>query len=309
MKLKKLLFLLIGCLALSACGQQSFYGTYSFTLGNTKENAIGIEFILSSQVIDVPGPKTTSLLLSNSQSSSDLYGVKRKLDVNLYTGGNKLSNLADATDMVIKAIGPDVMDVIGLTRDDLFSILSSFSIDEDGGLYYSLDERLTKDKGHRMRIGIDSLAFFKDLPEEEREFYIALLSEISEALIEAIAVAFLNGNTLTVTIPVSLNDLLFQLCWYGLFINFNPTDLSTLALINLNDPSTFPEGLEEDIAFLPGADGAQLFEDRIGTVPDVSIKRGVDEVFEMNHNYQHLFEHFNYTFRAPHQVGLSLKKS
>ena len=101
-----------------------------------------------------------------------------------------------------------------------------------------------------MRIG--TAAFSMILPPE-------ISSELSEIIIESILVAFLSGNKISITMPVSLNDFLFQLCWYGLFII--PTYDSTgrfdnLIIHNLQKKDELPAGCGD----LPGADGNQDFQ-------------------------------------------------
>lgn len=299
MKFKRLISLLIPALALTACSPSEIYGTYSFKLGSTPESMVGIELLLTKEVLESAKQETSSGYTTNQ----GVYGVKRVLDFHVYSGDGQTSKLDVLTDLVISVAGYDILETF--TRDEIREILATILGEEKSNAYYSIDEKITKDKGHRMRIGLSFEKIIEIITDPAmKEFLKELFSTLTEVLLEAIAVSFINGNSIKITLPVSIDDLLYQICWYGIFIAYNPLDPTDVKVYNLNNPEELPAGCKT----LPGADGEQAFQDRVGTVPYVSAKRGIDEVQEMNDNFAPLFDQYLYTFRAAHIISLGLQK-
>ena len=156
--------------------------------------------------------------------------------------------------------------------DDIAQILENGL---DG--YFELSNASTK-LGQRVKIGTYiSQEHFPFIPDWLAPFvHVNLDPEI----VQYVLCGYINNTTLTVQIPVSLEDLKYQLCWYGYFLDI---DISNLKY----------EVKELDQSKLPGEKG----EDRFGTHPryvkDYNGRVTVDEATEMNDNFMKEFSQTN----------------
>ena len=122
--------------------------------------------------------------------------------------------------------------------------------------YYTLTEIKT-DYGIRMRFGIDPEDF--DLVPSE-----TFDPEMVEQYMEYIILAHWKKRAITLQIPVSVDDVIYQLSWYGMYI-----DIDTESVVPLNEN------------LLPGIHG----EERFGTHPTKQ------EVNIMNKNFAYEFSY------------------
>lgn len=149
-----------------------------------------------------------------------------------------------------------------------------------GGYYMLLDD--TDDKyGQKMALGMDFDFENFDLP-------------ITSELIKNLIVSYVGGGKITLQVPVSLEDLQYQLCWYsGLYFDFDPYikskihDLEDLGTYFFDILATQKYCDLNEVSELPGPKG----EARFGSHPKLDVdSNGVEipnsgDIAKMNAKY------------------------
>lgn len=222
--------LFIPTLCLASCSSVGYAGTYSFQMG--KEGS-------------------TNIRLALTLTDERVVNQEKGIDAKKFTVDANLPNLS--IEDLAASLGIDV----DIKKEDLAELISAvFEVLKDcTTLYYNVGT-LVRPQGTQLKLGclFDTEETGIDIPSE---------------VVESIVCAYINDTSVTLQVPVSLDDLQLQLCWYGLYINFDSSSFENI-IVALD---------EED---LPGIHG----EERFGTHPvvtkDKDKKVTYSEVDEMN---------------------------
>ena len=195
MKVFKKLFLVIPMLfSIASCsgGEKTYAGTYSFQLGSDEGTHAGIHLKLTDdpaeKKVDDQDTKKFALQFDiGASGSSGVFGMIKHLDKVLE---------------VINTVGIDTTSI-----DEIVRKIEEETTDDDievpltiNGYYYFKEVKNAKDKDEtRLMMGI--------------EFGETI--SIDEKLVEMVMYSTYANDTVNVVIPVSVEDFLFQLYWYG----------------------------------------------------------------------------------------------
>lgn len=186
--MKKLKMLsLLPILGICACsGPSNYYGTYSFMLGKMNESHVRVAFTFKE----------------NAYTYTDISGQEK-------TKGQEFNAEIDVGDNIsidLEKMGinlPEGIDV-EIANKELTKLLKEFLTNLKG--YYIVSDSETT-YGKRLHIGTT----------------IGVTNvggiEIPSDLVEYVIVSYINAKTLTLQLPVSIPDLIYQLSWYGYLIN------------------------------------------------------------------------------------------
>lgn len=252
MKKVKLFPLMLLPLVLSSCGKRGFLGTYSFQLGRNSGTHFGVFATTTTkaytyvdddgQVITMPDSKLMKIRLNLGGSS--VGGILDDLNINdvtiktYYSIGKKLSG--------------DLGNVLNFgfnIKEVLDAILPSSSEEPDpSGLVRNDDNPDEEDPAVTIPEDIYDIN-----PTQTAKFVYSTISK----------------TTLVFNIPVSMDDLLYQLYWYGLDLN----DLES-----------------------------ELVEHPAGTHPTT------EDIKYINEELHYADSHDNKSFRDFHTLSLSLTK-
>ena len=133
--------------------------------------------------------------------------------------------------------------------------------------YYSVDKKVKVDEGNRLNIGINLLGEY----------------EVPQTITDAIFVANITSNTVNFFLPVSLDDLRYQLYWYGY-------DLSGE---NIMEAIMGDEDIEDPIASVDGRHSLDIHPTK-------------EEIAKINEHYPDT--HGGDEFRDYHVLKLGLLK-
>ena len=199
MKFFKKLFLLVPLLfAVASCsGPKSPAGTYSFQLGSDKGTHAGIHLLLTEDAVEVEDQedaKRFELTFDlGASASGGIFGVVTHLDkliefVNNHTEADIPSSIEDLIKRVTDGEEP--------SEDPE----SEFKLT---GYYYIANDVTNAEgrKENRLMMGFD-IPFFSGV-------------NIPADIVEMVMYAVYTEDNINIIIPVSLEDLLFQLYWYG----------------------------------------------------------------------------------------------
>ena len=297
-------FLLIPLLALASCSKTSIYGTYSFKLGkpaigDQPSTEIGVSITLDDEEV------------KKSEEDKESLGKHLHLD---------LEAPPSAYPKEPEAISKEWYELTFEDIETIFEYSAMMLLLENGvSGYFQFDEETevtydsqAKPLGKRMVIGLE----FEDSQEpeesqnqnvlnaEEEEEPIIPTSIIPSEIFEEFLCAYKDSNFIKLIIPVSLNDLIMQLCWYGIFINVN-------AIKELDIDNVFR--YLSEIHELPKArkynekGGYEVTDNRIGTHPTQ------DDIEKMNTYYAEVFTKSSeekpfFTFRDFNVLTLDLMK-
>ncbi|MCR4562012.1 MAG: hypothetical protein K5694_02250 [Bacilli bacterium] len=176
MKKHPLLGLLAIPMLLTSCGADNYVGLYSFQLGKDSGTHFGVKMNLTND--DYINVDTGD----SSDSSGPVGVLGKRFNLNFSIGMSKS--------------GEDI-------KDDEFTALINFlkSLFPNGIDGFYQIGAVQESGRHLFKIGFASISFGT---------IIAAPETISEVLYSEI-----DSSTLTMSIPVSENDLIFQLYWYG----------------------------------------------------------------------------------------------
>ena len=179
----------LASLALASCGEKSYHGTYQFQMGKQSESHIGIYMDLTGDSIQVE--------INEEKVTMEKFTLKFS---------------APTSEASKEGVG---------------AFISSF----ENGLYggYKIEYDAEKNENHLTLAPVININDILEqvTSEEEGSSSSEESSSTSEEFtipsdfIDDILIATYDNDTINVTVPVSLNDLMFQLYWYG-FDLFDP---------------------------------------------------------------------------------------
>ena len=203
----------LAALSLTSCGKESYYGTYQFQMGKKTDAHIGIYMDLTGDNIEVE--------LDGEKTNMEKFNLK--LSIPEQTTPEENASLVGG--------------LLTFFEDGLF-----------GG--YKIQYIQEKDENHLTLVPVIDLnklmEFVAEKTGEETSSSSGESSSQEEFVIPSdfiddVLIATYKGEKIDVTVPVSLNDLMFQLYWYGFDI-FDPTEEYPL---EKHEKGTHPT--EEDI--------------------------------------------------------------
>lgn len=183
--------LFVPMMLLASCNNEvSYVGTYSFMMGKDNGSHIGIKLELSGDDFveegkEEPIGKKFSLTLD-----STINGEPAEPETAKAAKYRVLDE--ESTDSSI----PD-----DSAASDMIANLGNFKI--DGA--YNVTNTLTEDKNYVVDLYVSVVS----------ELTESLFSDIPVNLLNEVVQAEINKSSVKFTIPVSVNDILFQLYWYG----------------------------------------------------------------------------------------------
>lgn len=176
---------------LVSCGTNSIAGRYGFQMGKEKGTHFGLFVTLTDKYTTIESePEKTNFYklceLSGTISSSD--------------GSSAMANIVTIIGTILGQEG------------DMFTVPA----------YYYKSGKVTKTGEEEIKIGID-FSFIKNIfdTSETEEPSDITFPELKPEMIEKLIYTTYNGNVLTLNIPVSQNDILYQLYWYGIDLAYN----------------------------------------------------------------------------------------
>lgn len=249
-KMRKFLLLLLFPLVMLSCGSNKYYGYYAFQMGSDKSSHFGVFVDLTQE---------DYYMAEEEGGEEKLMGKKFKF-------GMRVSE-----DMV-----PDIPeddpteDPMGWLQKmfvamlvDLLNVEVENPDDPDNpkGVtgYYNVSDKELEDRGRKLNMNIILNYTGLDVPAD---------------VIQKLIIAYINGKTVQIVLPVSVKDFQYQLCWYGMYIN-----LKTFEVADLLEDEEYKQLLP-----MPGPQG----EDRIGSHPTAQ------EVQQMKDKYGPEFTDFDF---------------
>ena len=223
MKIKKMITALSLFPLLTSCGKNSIAGTYSFQMGKEKGTHFGLFLDLKDDAY------------TEHEEVVDCKKMSFSFNVSFPKGDSK-----------------ETQEEIGSILDTLKDENGNYSLDG----YYKLGEERNKAGEQRLKIGF---SFFYILETIEDLFKDATGDELSDNMkqalellnntdfIQSIVYATYSTGEVNLYIPVSMDDVYYQLYWYGYDVQINETDY-TVNLVNVtkHDFGTVPTS--EDVA-------------------------------------------------------------
>ena len=206
MKLFKKLFLVIPLLfSIASCsGNESIAGTYSFQLGSTEGTHGGITLNLTDEVvqgmeIEDATPKRFEMIFNiGFASDNTMVAMLTHMDVVLeYLRTHEI--VPENIDQILAEIEKAIEE--STDKDTPLTL---------GGYYYLQDVENAKGKDEtRVMMGLDI--------KISTEGFV-----IPPEVLNNVLYATYSNDTVSVIIPVSARDLLYQIYWYGYRISFSP---------------------------------------------------------------------------------------
>jgi len=220
MKKSKALFVstMLASLALTSCGTKTYHGTYQFQMGKANGSHIGIYMDLTKDTIKVEG-KENPLEKFNLKLSVPTEATGDEDSQSSSLIGGLLTYFADGLE---GGYAIEKMDEEGVSRLVLSPVININAI-------------IDVINGGSDGEGEDSSSSAPSESSSEEPWTIP--SEI----VDEIMIAKYQNDTINVTIPVSLTDLMLQLYWYG----FDIFDLAGEVEIPAHEHGTHPT--EEDV--------------------------------------------------------------
>ena len=207
MKIKKflLLFPVIGLA--TSCNTNSIAGTYAFQMGKDNGTHFGIFLKLKDKHYE----------FNESTPVSEEVKTKAKQFAFTFTiGTNTKEGESSALDFI-----SSILDTLAKEKLDLIN----------GYYYYG---RTLKDEEREIKLGVETIMMKElaksivkalDLPEElDLDDIIDSIPDFTPEQIEKVLFTTYTTNIVTCYIPVSINDLFYQLYWYGYDLNVDEND-------------------------------------------------------------------------------------
>ena len=234
-------------LLLSSCsGGFSPYGTYEFRLGKTDGSHLAITVDLSNE--DYEAKQGTKKMLLGFDLGSE-FSIAKMIDG-------------------YEEKYPLFADILERLKDTVKDI-------KEIEFYYSILDIETK-TGKRVAIGSDFLTkiikdTFPEIAEQIEEYLGSDALDLKPEILRYLFTAYINSKTFTFQLPVSQDEIMMQLAWYGKYVSSDSgiTDL---------DPEK-----------LPGLKGEARFGSHPSVVSDDEDKVVSSEVAEMNKNFEDVF--------------------
>lgn len=269
MKYPKLLVTLPFLFSMVGCGGRgSYIGTYSFQLGSNEGTHTAIHLELTNDPFTTDNPELAKFNPKRFKLDFDINGFSSKEVRNNSSSSEPSSSESVSSENVSSEEEPSEPTI------DPFADFDAFQ-----GYYYTNGEM--EKTGELLHLGIDLLDIF----------------EISPEVTELILYATVTPTEINVVIPVSLNDLYYQLYWYGyrvgsLFEAIEPVNLYE------EDKSFF------ELALAGNKPGTHPTKDVITAIQDYQKKREEDKPA----GYQTTEKLFS-NYRDFHTLNMGLKKN
>ena len=204
-RLKVIPFMLLP-LALSSCGKNGFLGTYSFQLGRNSGTHFGVFATTTDKVYTYVDDEGTVITMPDS----------KVMNIRLNLGGTNVGGIVDllnVDDVTIKTyysigkkLGGDLGNVLnfGFNIKEIIETIVPTEPDtpDESGLRRDGDTPSEGDEGEDPVISIPE-DIYDITPEDTAKIVYSTISK----------------STIVFNIPVSMDDLIFQLYWYGLDLN------------------------------------------------------------------------------------------
>lgn len=190
-------FTLLSILSITSCSKQTYVGSYSFQMGKDKGVHMNATMTLTDEAYDAKREGAKKFAFT--------------VDINKEDG-------SDATDdLSIKDILGAVYELLG----DGNQLLG----------YYKVEESIEKGK-NRLSLGleVDKEKIIEAIKEEAEERGETPeipedIPDIPDTLVESLMYSTIDSKGVYLTIPVSLNDIILQLYWYGFDIYFSTLEV------------------------------------------------------------------------------------
>ena len=249
MKKLKLVSLLVPLMALTSCGKDPYVGVYSFQMGKEKSTHFSFVMDLTNEDFSVPG---------QTGAKVKKFTLTVDIDTGAKDGGKEDDTATGILDLFNGKAIPGYYSVGGPTEKDRNRLNLGLSVDEVTKIFFDEVEDL--------------------IPVED----IGDIINIDYAMTEKIIFSEIDNKSLYLTVPVSINDFLFQLYWYGYDFQFDiPNDRFEM----VKNPSGGHEA---------------------GTHPTKEEIDEINKTFPDNHVED---EYTKITYRDFHALTLGLKKN
>lgn len=209
------IFLMAVTSLLTSCSNDSIAGTYGFQLGKEKGTHFGIYLKLYDSKF-----KTESTTI-DSRAKNCTFSFAAEL-------GDDTDSIAEMLGVLATFLGQDSADRVSIP-----------------GYYYQSGKAVTG-KATEIKLGVD----FNFLKEKYPSLEDLPLPEITPEQIELIVYTTYASDTVTLNIPVSVEDAVFQLYWYGVDFTYD-TETEFIKIVDSpykdsgNRPGTHPSA--EDV--------------------------------------------------------------
>ena len=195
---------------LTSCSTDSMAGTYSFQMGKETGTHFGVYLKLTDKKYVSPDPDV--IVNEKSKQCEFSFSVK----------------FGDDTDSIAS----------------LLEIIAAFLEQDPSKItipgYYYRGDRVDKEGEVEIKLGID-FSFLKEVYEDIDMTGIKF-PELTPDTIEKVVYTTYSGNTVTINIPVSEVDVLYQLYWYGIDYNLDADGkiVKNDTPFPANEPGTHP---------------------------------------------------------------------
>lgn len=284
MKAKKTLLFLSVVPILFSCGEASIAGDYSFQLGKDTGTHFGANLKLTDESFA-------------HDTRDDL--KKFNLTISIKNGGEEQGGVAA----------------------DLLSIFKDTEGKATIPGYYAPTDEILKSGERKITVGLDfnyivekTVAVLKEQTGKELDIDPSSLGDLNDSnIIEGLLFATVLKDTVNFYIPVSPDDALLQLYWYGIDLRIRPSGLIDLLIeteaetsdesvsVVSNETSQETSGTEEEAEKF--IEVVEVTAHEPGTTPTADDVAKINETFATDHKGCMVT-----TFRAFHQVKLGLSK-
>ena len=206
MKKLKLFPLMLLPLVLSSCGKRGFLGTYSFQLGRNSGTHFGVFATTTNKAYTYVDDEDNVITMPDS----------KVMNIRLNLGGTSVGGIIDllnVNDVTIKTyysigkkLGGDLGNVLnfGFNIKEVLEVILPTPDEEPDPSGIRRDGDTPSEGGENEDPAIDIPEDIFDItPEDTAKFVYSTISK----------------TTLVFNIPVSIDDLMYQLYWYGLDLN------------------------------------------------------------------------------------------
>lgn len=246
-KFRKLLVLLLFPLVMFSCGADKYYGYYMFQLGEEKGEHFGFHITLTKKKSHDEGAK--------EDSKEFKFGMKATE-----------SFLPPEPEIPEEADPEEYVEF--LKELFLYVVVSYLNTENDGpGItgYYNIGKKDIGDKGRTLDLNVV-------LPIDPEDSIPNLENALKKLLI-----SYVDGKNVTAVLPVSLDDVFYQLAWHGYFFSVDLTGEGeiedAIRIVDLTHP--YPVDHPEIYVELPGKQG----EGRLDTHPTDLDRVAMNKMF------------------------------
>ena len=216
MNKKVLVPFIVAPMLLASCAQYSYVGKYSFMMGKQNDSHIGIILELTDQDYEKNPSlgKSFSLTLDSDikKTTPDSKNLNRDPDSSSSESSSESSEESSESS--------EETPIDGLFGGGDFSLSG----------YYAIGTEKNKEGYYSLTLGASIL--------DPEEFPII---EIPEEIVGDIIIAEISKKNIKATIPVSINDLMYQLYWYGWDISIDTSE-SFVIKIEKSSGENHPHG-------------------------------------------------------------------